>query len=1268
MQSINIGGREYLLYPRVQRNDGFPGMQGCGGNAAPEPLRFEDPDLNRFPEYKYKPLPQNQKMVRLLKLYPGESFGSRVYCELIGVAYDKKFHIPTRMPADSGSEKGKKSQGDQHSGSAQPDDDEGYRSDQKKLCEKEEKESEEARKQRLRRQGKRRLNRFVKELRATPERVKAERERKLDKLVKEYEEVKKNEVVYEALSWTWGKADDKFAILINEGGTTYKKRVRKELALALKYLRKPGKERVLWIDAICVNQDDLDERNQQVQMMSRIYTRSEQVCVWLGEADRDSEIAINFIRDEIRELRNFDTISSNTQYSKQWRALMSLMQREWFFRRWVVQEIALASAATVYCGPHSVPWKSFAVAVELFVEVETATHRLSEVMGRDEKLRHVPGWFEYVSELGASLLVQATGKLFRTRRTPMQQDPDSSDEDIPGDDHDRRRENEEAKAKKKAEEERRVRQRLRETQTIDPLERRSLLSLEYLVTTMFIFKATEPRDVVYALLAIARDAAPFAPTQYGQEDRKLFLVMSLLDRFLAEKPFEVDYNRPYSDVSRDFVEFRIRQTHKTDPTQALDILCRPWALEAPRGRSIRLSAIKKAPGEANSNTNRLLRPKRIMFWKRTSLRVEQKNEAPGYWEENDRRFKYRYLDDKNPIWKEDHRPNEIYRKEEFDKTEWVQCCTQRDCGGTGQPECKKQKLVWKPSDPEGWKRIKATYFPANRSENKDINLPTWVARASRAPFMLDNAPGMEMSKTSRANADPLVGPPQDGHRNYNAAGPEKLDLKKLKFKKRPVMGHYSLYVQGFELDMVKEVADASQLGGIPMSWLELAGWKELNNDPPGEFWRTIVADRGRDNRNPPYYYARACQESVTKGGHRGGSVNTAALIHDEQNSIVAEFCRRVHAVIWNRSLFRTKAGRLGIASNVREGDKICVLHGATVPVILRENQKRGREAENPNKMTDLELEAEEDMVETLKKVIRRAIANRERKGKHRRQARRTQANESRTDEQELAARQEVIDARLECLEELEEEKEKERKSKGEEDKVKKRAKRRKDIELERAKKVAKAENRVEVAKAAHERAELKAQEAKMKEDAAKTALEIAPLNQKEAAQKELDVAKEAVVKAAEVFQKASSRLEKLSKKRVRIQEKAEKEVERDVEEGAQGNVEEEPEKEAVKDAVKEVEKDSGGEAGKEAEIDAEEEDEQRDNESSSSAGDDSTELTPGSASGTSPPSTTEPEKIPGPENFWYEFVGECYVHGMMDGEAMREKFYDEMIDKTFELR
>ncbi|KAK7927424.1 hypothetical protein PG985_004422 [Apiospora marii] len=88
-------------------------------------------------------------------------------------------------------------------------------------------------------------------------------------------------------------------------------------------------------------------------------------------------MAIKFISEEIMRLERFDDICKNEANADKWQALLALMQRPWFGRRWVVQEIALALDAQVYCGPDEIPWKDFAVAVELFVEVETATHRLS---------------------------------------------------------------------------------------------------------------------------------------------------------------------------------------------------------------------------------------------------------------------------------------------------------------------------------------------------------------------------------------------------------------------------------------------------------------------------------------------------------------------------------------------------------------------------------------------------------------------------------------------------------------------------------------------------------------------------------------------------------------------------------------------------------------------------------------------------------------------------------------------------------------------------
>ncbi|XDG03560.1 hypothetical protein ABKA04_003175 [Annulohypoxylon sp. FPYF3050] len=246
----------------------------------------------------------------------------------------------------------------------------------------------------------------------------------------------------------------------------------------------------------------------------------------------------------------------------------------------------------------------------------------------------------------------------------------------------------------------------------------------------------------------------------------------------------------------------------------------------------------------------------------------------------------------------------------------------------------------------------------------DIKLPSWIPLASSAPFGLFPHPGMNIQKTGRINADPLVGLPQDDHRNYNAAQTRSTDLASLKFRKRPLLGHYSLYVKGFIFDEIQRVEDASQNGPIPASWLELGGWNDAQKThPPDEFWRTLVADRGKDNRNPPYYYVRACSESAIKGGLRSGGINTTALINDECNSIIAEFCRRVQAVIWNRCLFKTaKAGILGLASDkLREGDKVAIIYGCTVPVILREYNNKTDE--------DMRRERFDDYAESLKAVI-----------------------------------------------------------------------------------------------------------------------------------------------------------------------------------------------------------------------------------------------------------------------------------------------------------
>jgi hypothetical protein len=82
---------------------------------------------------------------------------------------------------------------------------------------------------------------------------------------------------YEALSWCWGTVQPTSYINIRKNGRIYSKKVQPDLLAALKALRHPQEDRYLWIDAICINQADIGERNHQVEMMSTIYGQAKRV-------------------------------------------------------------------------------------------------------------------------------------------------------------------------------------------------------------------------------------------------------------------------------------------------------------------------------------------------------------------------------------------------------------------------------------------------------------------------------------------------------------------------------------------------------------------------------------------------------------------------------------------------------------------------------------------------------------------------------------------------------------------------------------------------------------------------------------------------------------------------------------------------------------------------------------------------------------------------------------------------------------------------------
>ena len=150
---------------------------------------------------------------------------------------------------------------------------------------------------------------------------------------------------YEALSYVWG--DDEPAKSITLDGTETS--ITPNLHSALIHLRSTDIVRTIWVDAICINQSFNDERNQQVRIMGDIYKSAKQVIVWLGEAADDSHIVFNQFKD--------DSMKRKFPLEVRRKAWLALLKRPWFYRTWVIQEIALSRRAVIMCGEDATAWR-----------------------------------------------------------------------------------------------------------------------------------------------------------------------------------------------------------------------------------------------------------------------------------------------------------------------------------------------------------------------------------------------------------------------------------------------------------------------------------------------------------------------------------------------------------------------------------------------------------------------------------------------------------------------------------------------------------------------------------------------------------------------------------------------------------------------------------------------------------------------------------------------------------------------------------------------
>ncbi|KAI1437465.1 HET-domain-containing protein [Xylaria sp. CBS 124048] len=193
---------------------------------------------------------------------------------------------------------------------------------------------------------------------------------------------------YEAVSYRWGSSDLSEEIIV-DGCRFPVTRSAFEVLLAR---RSVWRERTIWIDALCIHQRDVEEKNEQVQLMREIYQRASRVVAFLG-GDWRLRLAGPLIYQLFGLSFQYETDSmdwaNETEEARtpRWRALADLFSNEYFNRAWVIQEIAVGHKVELYIGGTYIPWMIFAQYV-----VESwcfSTRRRHMLTGSDEKERRI---------------------------------------------------------------------------------------------------------------------------------------------------------------------------------------------------------------------------------------------------------------------------------------------------------------------------------------------------------------------------------------------------------------------------------------------------------------------------------------------------------------------------------------------------------------------------------------------------------------------------------------------------------------------------------------------------------------------------------------------------------------------------------------------------------------------------------------------------------------------------------------------------------------
>ncbi|EHK50826.1 hypothetical protein TRIATDRAFT_210557 [Trichoderma atroviride IMI 206040] len=162
-------------------------------------------------------------------------------------------------------------------------------------------------------------------------------------------------IAYNAVSYEWGNAEAAAQIQINNQAVS----IRQNLYDFLEILSQSAyQDEWLFIDAICIDQGNILERNAQVQRMGDIYRQARVVLVWLGPATPESDVIFDMCETHVVSAEH-DALATISWEGEIGDALDTIYQRSYWTRLWIIQELLLAKSIIFFCGPKLTTWSVF---------------------------------------------------------------------------------------------------------------------------------------------------------------------------------------------------------------------------------------------------------------------------------------------------------------------------------------------------------------------------------------------------------------------------------------------------------------------------------------------------------------------------------------------------------------------------------------------------------------------------------------------------------------------------------------------------------------------------------------------------------------------------------------------------------------------------------------------------------------------------------------------------------------------------------------------